>query len=61
MTVMVVLTVLGSFGGLAVLLLMAAAPLLAQLSLPRPAREVEVSIPVQRTAADPVRRPLHAA
>jgi len=63
MTFTVVLTVLGSVGGLAVLLLMAVTPILKALPLPRRPRGTEVSIPAQRTgsAPTPVRRSLHAA
>jgi len=61
MTFVAVLSALGSAGGLSVLLLMAAAPFLAELLLPSPARAAEVAIPEQRTSADPVRQELHAA
>ena len=61
MTFSEVLTLLGSGGGLAVLLVMAAAPFLAELLLPGPRCADEPVIPEQRTSADPVRRPAHAA
>lgn len=61
MTFSQVLTLLGSGGGLTVLLVMAAAPFLAELLLPSPRRTEEPVVPQQRATTDPVRRPAHAA
>lgn len=61
MTFTTVVSTLGSAGGITVLLLMAASPFLAELLLPGPRRGEEPVIPEQRTSADPVRRPAHAA
>ncbi len=61
MTPTTVIATLGSAGGITVLLLMAASPFLAELLLPGPRPGAERVIPEQRTSADPVRRPAHAA
>jgi hypothetical protein len=61
MTFSQVLTLLGSGGGLTVLLLMAAAPFLAELLLPGPRQAREQAVPEQRGCADPVPHPARAA